>query len=1503
MNRHSVVGAVRQASVGWLVAMALAACGGEPRDADASLATLTPVRGAVRVGDERAAPSTRLAAGDGGAVVVPEGGLARVAMDAGPRLLLGSGAKLAFAADEDDALALTLSAGRAFLDVPAGVSVSVKLPRGTLSTNDAALSLELAPDGAGRVYVVRGEAAFTAGTNRGNARAGEVVALAGGGLQVTPQALWSDWTGGLARPGPEVGAVPPGMGQLEARVPDELGAARWPLVIRNLDVRVVVTDDLAVTEVDQEFFNPASETVEGLYRIRVPEGAVLSRFAVDRGGRLVDGYVREKETARAAYQAQVYRGSTDDPALLEWDAPESYRARIYPIAPGETRRIVTRYAEWLRRPASGAPRLYRYPMGSSAPLARVPHVQELGISVDVTKAGKGVTVRAGLGATIADGVVRLSQSDVRPRADFWLELEGGGGDALAAYRAEHEAPRRAPGSRAVPNEADERDFYFVPVVLPERVRGADAPADAPQDLVVVADVSAATDASHLELGRSVVESLVAHLGPRDRVAIVTSDVALRGLANTPAALGPASPERVATLLDALARTAPGGATDLGGALADAGALCGTGPNACAVVYVGDGAPTVGELEADALLERLGRLPRPLRLYALGVGAGADLELLEALTRGGGLALRVEDRAGGAEAALRVLGHAARPLAQRVVVELGAGIDNVFPRRPMDVVVGEVLPVVGRVRGEVPKEIVVSGLVGGRAFRETLKVETRETEGATDLRLRWAGERLRQLLLERAGRESVAELGTRYGLITPFTSFYVPSARELREMGESARLLDAVPLEVAPGAQVDALDALATGLAVAAFPITMTTGCALLDRDKSEPASRGAEGRVGGRGENLAAEETEMAESAPPPGVAAAPSAVPTDIAPAPPPAQPVSGALGVDPFAAPSPSAAPTSDTDARLVARESSRVDAPAEPEAAAEVGSLTQGDGLLGRQGTGRGGGGSGEGTIGLGGLGTIGHGGGEGYGRGASDNALDGALRGPSAARPSRAAPVVADEVVESTVMRPRRTRGGDVGGAGTVSITTTTTTTVRFTTPPEGHRPSRCSEASRLPLADRRALWSERLDRAYGVSAQVDVYRDAVRSCEAAAWSDRRALLELLLGTAGDVATMIQVYRYLDDGGARNYLRGAIARRVRTPGDLRAVREAFGLSQAVDQALVEQVLARATTPAQRIAALRQLAAQQPDSFDLKLRLLSELEAARRLPEARRLAEQLRRDPLADAGVRTAIGEMYLRLDDEAEARRVFSEIVEFAPEDELARRRLGDLYRAHGWFDDAYRQYQTLASIRPDDPSVSLLLAQAAAGAGRVDEALRLEQKLTETAAPGASAGLARTALLWSSVRYAELRKAARESNDAAKLAALGQRMRRSGVLREAGALRVSLVWSHPDAGLSLWAGQPGGPLARPDDLSPEYGLEAFDVREQEPGAYAIEVRRTGGDPRTTIEARLVAVWNEGTASERVTVVPLRFDATHRAQAWRIRATELADAPLSEAAPALGGREGM
>jgi Ca-activated chloride channel family protein len=1440
-----------------------------------TLATLTPIRGQVRIDDEAVGALGRVL---GGATVTvaarsegSDGGLARLVLDQGATFLLDQAATLVGV----DPSMVELQSGRVLAEVGAGDPVVIETARGTLRWTDGAASVT-AEGGRVEVYVVRGEVSYALPANadgttapRGVARAGEMLVLAEGAAPaVRAETLFQDWTGGLLSTGPSSESFAPGMGVLEARVPDEVGLSRWPLSIRRLDVRVEIVGELAITEVEEEFFNPASETVEGLYRLRVPEGAVLQRFAVDRNGQMVDGFVREQAQARAAYEAQVYRGSTDDPALLEWDSPGSYRARIYPIAPGEVRRITVRYAEWLRPTHDGGRRVYRYPMGGGS---RAPHVQELSFQANVGRA-EATEVRAGMGAVVEGGQVELRRSDFRPHADLFIELLPRDNSQMA-YRAAHRAPTRAPGSRVIVGEADERDYWYMPLHLPEALfRGVAGEGVAPSegiDLVIVADVSAGTDRAELELGRSVVESIASHLGPHDRVSIVSADLAIRGVIEgaDATALGAPTAERIDQLLNGLARLPAGGATDLGGAIAEAASLLDPTRQG-AVIYVGDGAPTVGELGAEGLVEHLLELPRPVRLYAVGVGREANLDLLSAISHGGGLAMRVEGREGAADATLSILEHVARPILQRVTVELGNGIENVFPRVPVDVAMGDVLDVAGRVRATPPTSLVVRGLRNGQPFEEHLDVRTIATDEDPDLRLRWANERLRQLLLSGARREEIAELGTRYGLITPYTSYYVPSAREMASGMYGA--LQHVPL-LTPRANED--DTLATAaLTIALGPLSLM-GCGYAEA----PAPVG--GPVNEYGIAVPEEQAEPAVA-----LAVAPMEpepeMAREAAPSPPPA----------PSAAPTTTVAPTApatgaDLDDLLSGASVTGSSAPSDSaDFEAQVGDEF-GAGGLGLRGTGRGGGGSGEGTIGLGNLGTIGHGAGSGSGYGSG-----GAARPAARARPAP----------ESDARRRTPTRIGnsspraqeDRADAAQRTVTERTTITTTITTNVVSHQRSRCSDAARSSLEDRTSLWRERLTQTDYVGSWIETYRDAGQHCEIASGRDRRSFLEALLDRAGSLPRMVEVYRFLPDASARSFFRGAILRRVRTADDLRLVRNAFGLGTGTDWNLVEQVLARATTPAARLRALRQLVQQTPGSFELQLRLLEELEAQQHVPEAVRLAERLRTDPLADPGVRTAIGELYLRLGREDDARRTFSEIVEFQPMDELARRRLGDLYRAHGWYEDAYRQYETLVSIRPDDPTALLLLAQAAAGAGRVDEALRLEQRVMETSAQGAQDGLARVAALWSSVRFAELRKNARTNGSEEQLQALGMRMRRSGVLRTAGAMRVSLVWSHPDANVGLWAAHPGLSLTRPDDLYSELGIEAFDVAEQETLPYRIEVRRNVRDRLGTIEGRLVVVWNEGQADEQIEIIPLTFDAEHRAMAWTISGRALSEAAPSE-----------
>ncbi len=1457
-------------------------CGGPVETSlDTSVGTAHVVRGSVAVqsaAGEAESVGSIARVPQGGTVTASETGLTRLILDSGPALLLDAQASVRLADDAN----VSVEAGRVFFDVLAGDAMQVDVAGASLRASDASMSIAV-DEGGAHVYVVRGEVSQRTGDTRGIVRAGEELAITGTTATVTPETLWLDWTGGLVRAGPSDPSSAPGMGTLEARVPDEIGQARWPLVIRRLDVQVEIVGELAITEVQEVFFNPASETVEGLYRVRVPEGAVLERFAVDRNGQLVEGYVREQAQARAAYEAQVYRGSTDDPALLEWNAPGSYRARIYPIGAGEVRRIAIRYAEWLPRAYEGGPLLYRYPMSGGDGGAGAPHVGEFAFVADVAASGAS-RIRAGLGATVESDRVELRRSDFSARSDLWLELTPRAADAQHAYEAAHTPPARAPDSRIVVNEADERDYWYLPLRLPDSLFTSDEATGL--DVVIALDVSAGTDRAHLELGRSVAESIASHLGPNDRVSIVTTDLAIRALGGGDTALGDASAARIEALLDGLAAVPAGGATDLGTAIAEAGALLDPSRDG-AVIYVGDGAPTVGELGADALFAHLRDQPHPIRLYAVAVGADANLDLLAELTHGGGLSMRVEERDDAAGAAMDILAHLSRPVLTRVTVELGNGIENAFPRVPVDVVRGQMLEISGRVREAPPTDVLVRGSFHGTEFEQHVALTTEASDAAADLRLRWANERLRQQLREGATREEIAELGTRYGLITPYTSYYVPSARELSEMGGVGQLYlhpDLVAPRVAPPGGDHVLAEAALSLVLA--PLALT-GCTMGEAAPAEPTSASGSYAFEEPSDQANAEPAFMPPEAPPPPpqIVVAPRAAAR-------PSMPV--LAPTTPRAAPPTTVAPSEPMpEATAQLRQLGYDDgASGQPSHERVVADLDDGllAGGLDMRGNGTGGGGTGEDTIGLGDLGTIGHGSGEGSGSGYGHG--EGRLRrGVSREETSEHARHHADAQPDEAQQR------------GPSSRFFTAVTATREATP--SHVRSRCSGASHLALADRRSLWDERLHAADYVGAWVDAYRQAGRDCELGNGRDRREFLEALIDRAGSLARMIDVYTYLTDASARGFFRGAILRRVRTPADLRIVRGAFGLSSSFDWTLVEQVLARATTPAARLRALRELIGQQPDSFDLKLRLLEELEVQGRMPELRRLAERMRVDPLADPGVRTAIGEMYLRHDMEEDARRTFSEIVEFAPLDELARRRLGDLYRAHGWYEDAYRQYETLATIRPDDPSVLLLLAQAAAGAERTDEALRLEQRVMETAAPGARDDVARIAQLWSSVRFAELRDAARDAGNEDQLSALGSRMRRSGVLRNAGDLRVSLVWEHPDAQVSLWTAHPGSTLTRPDDLDSEFGIEAFDVEESESGAYRIEVRRASTDRVGTVTARLIVVWNEGREDERVEIEPLTFAPGVHAFAWTISGVTRARAeptpvPAQVATAPRGGR---
>jgi Ca-activated chloride channel family protein len=448
---------------------------------------------------------------------------------------------------------------------------------------------------------------------------------------------------------------------------------------------------------------------------------------------------------------------------------------------------------------------------------------------------------------------------------------------------------------------------------------------------------------------------------------------------------------------------------------------------------------------------------------------------------------------------------------------------------------------------------------------------------------------------------------------------------------------------------------------------------------------------------------------------------------------------------------------------------------------------------------------------------------------------------------------------------------------------------------GHKPVPCGPGADLPLSERRTLWAERLSSG-NVDQSLSVYRNALSQCEATNWRERVALLVLMVDSLPTVLDRVSLWRALlaVSPSAADAVYRFLVLRVRTAEQLRQLHEALGFEQ-VDPDVLANLLARAKDPRERLTLLRGTAEKFPDDSELALQVLWAYEDAGDEAGGRAWARKLRARVDATSHLRTSVGEYYLRLAenapdaksenakyDEAEGRRTFGEIVEFASEDPLARRHLGDLLSAHGWHAEALRQYETLQRLTPDDPTVHLLLARAAQGTGKTERAVRLTERAAATGAPDSDQPVTIAARALASVFLAEARTGADKANKKDELARLRGRAGRLASGREGGGVRVILTWSHPELRPTLWTNALGSMMPSADNL-PLLGVAEAQVSPS-PGP-EIEIRLDPEDAahaaRLGLTAQLLVMVNEGEDNEVILTRSLRFQKTDDEPPDRIR----------------------
>jgi Ca-activated chloride channel family protein len=527
-------------------------------------------------------------------------------------------------------------------------------------------------------------------------------------------------------------------------------------------VRTTIDGRVARVEVEEQFRNTGSGLAEGTYLYPLPGEAVFSGFSLWMGERELRGETMNADQARGIYEEIVRKRR--DPALLTLAGHGLIRAQVFPIQPGETRKVVLRYTQVLER-AGDALRI-RYAIGQ-----------------------RGRSTQGGAG----DRGDNASDS-------FSWRLAVPGADAYGTLR------RNLVGTSLVTHAPGGEDGYFMLLLAPPPADNANV---MPRDLTLVVDISGSMSGDKMDQARAALMQALGTLRSTDRFRVIAFSSAVRQFRTGYSA---ATETNLGAAREFVQNLVADGGTNIAGAL-DAALTNDVSPERLSlVIFLTDGLPSVGEQAPDRIAAEAASHVGNRRLFTFGVGADVNTYLLDRLAvEGRGSAAYVAPNANVETAVGGLLTKVQHPaLVNLHVVSSPVNLVDYSPASLPDLFYGEELVVFGRYRGQGSGVVTIEGERNGRHERFTAEASFPSTEPANDFVPKlWAsrriGELTRQARIEGATPErinQIRDLGLRYGILTEYTSYLV---QEPGMAGRPIQLQDAGPLSapVPPSAQTGA----------------------------------------------------------------------------------------------------------------------------------------------------------------------------------------------------------------------------------------------------------------------------------------------------------------------------------------------------------------------------------------------------------------------------------------------------------------------------------------------------------------------------------------------------------------------------------------------------------------------------------------------------------------------------------------------------------------------------
>jgi Ca-activated chloride channel homolog len=555
------------------------------------------------------------------------------------------------------------------------------------------------------------------------------------------------------------------------------------LPVKSIKIDTKISAQVATTHVEQVFRNDTDAVLEGTYLFPIPEAASVAEFAIWDGDRRLVGEVRSRDEARRIYDEIVRRQR--DPGLLEYAGKDLFQASIFPIAPHSDKKLELTYTQVLK--AEGGTVSYRYPLGTGANASQIVGAVSGRVEIDAREPVRNlyspsheieVARKGERGARVSfESKTGQSPQDFQL---FYTLSDSDFGMTLLTYRE--------PGKQG----------YFLLTISPKD--DISEKEYAAKDVIFVLDTSGSmAEEGKMEKARSALLFGVRSLRPADRFNVIgfagEEHLMTTGLLQADAS-GRAAGEEF------ISKMRPVGGTNINGALTAAMSQFDRSERPRMLVFMTDGLPTVGETNVARIVDNMrdARVPG-VRLFTFGVGYDVNTALLDKLAaENGGVAEYVEPREDLEVKVSSFFTKINSPVLTDLALDMGGvETDLIYPRQMPDIFRGSQVTLIGRYTNRADLRDVTVRLTGrtGNQVRTfdypSVSFPAREERNEflprlwATRRVGWLMEQIRTNGEQKELTDEIVDLGTRYGIVTPYTSYLALEPEQVRVEDDTARV--------------------------------------------------------------------------------------------------------------------------------------------------------------------------------------------------------------------------------------------------------------------------------------------------------------------------------------------------------------------------------------------------------------------------------------------------------------------------------------------------------------------------------------------------------------------------------------------------------------------------------------------------------------------------------------------------------------------------------------------